>query len=336
MDTSLRGRRPCFIVFLLGAALLYCIGISITLCAPENVRSYSASVALPFDLMVVIPAMFYFFVIRKQGTTPLLVLPVIWLGGFVVMQVVQPENLQFVLVLTAGALVVEVAIAVREISRLVKAFMRAVAASADPAQWFAPAFFEITRSKVASKLAGLELTTLYYALFSWRKKPLVSDGAIPFSYHKESGYLAFMAVMIALAPFEIVGLHLLISAWNPMVALVITILSIYSMFWLVGDCRASLLRPITISRERIVVNSGIRFSADIPLDSLSGIGTAIPNLPKNEMVNLGVMRTTNCWLLFNQGIETETIVGTTKTIKALGLSIDNVASFRKTLAEEVF
>ncbi len=321
------------IVFFLVVLELYVAGVLAVLLVSPGYRDVVASFALPFDLMVFIPALFYFCIVRKYQLSPLYILPVIWLGDAVVMLVAQPQDLTAVAVLTAVTVVVEALIAIREVPRFAKLFLAAKKRSSDPANWAFPTFFELTRNRRAAKLVSLEFTTFYYAFFSWRAKPVIPKGATPFTYYKESSYLAVMAVMLGVMVVELVGMHVLISLWSPEIALVVTIISVYFAFWLLGQMRATVLRPILVDADTLNLNSGMFFSARIPLDAVESIGTADPGLSKKETVNLGMMGAPNCWIVFRKPVETESFTGGKRMTKAVGLTIDQVGAFRRCVQE---
>ena len=48
---------------------------------PATGFDFASGFAVPFDLMVFVPAVFYLLVVRRYRLSPLLVLPVIWLGN---------------------------------------------------------------------------------------------------------------------------------------------------------------------------------------------------------------------------------------------------------------
>ncbi|MGI6104952.1 MAG: hypothetical protein ACOYD7_02015 [Raoultibacter sp.] len=290
---------------------------------------------LPFEVMIVVPALVYFFIIRKRNLTPLLVLPVSYLGGLVVSYALQPTDLSFVVVFASIMLVVEVSIGVHEFLRVVRRFRSARASSSDPFQWFSEAFTVLIQNRRVTKLMSMELSTMYYALFTWKKKATEMPGVKNFSYHVKSGYSSLIAVLIGASVVEIIAMHILLSQWNPGAALVVTILSLYFIFWLVGDYRATVLRPVKIEGVMLEINSGIRYSVRVPIHMIESIGSKAPEFDKQEILNLGMMGNSDCWIVFREDIEVEGFFGGKQTKRAIGLSLDNTPAFKKAIEQDM-
>ncbi|MCL2806781.1 MAG: hypothetical protein FWD27_01245 [Coriobacteriia bacterium] len=335
MYQSVKKSRVPLILFLVLAVDAYIVSAVILFSIPESYRALVASIAIPLDLMIVVPAFFYFLVIKRYKLAPALLLPVIALGGLFVFQVVRPENYLAFLAIAAIAFTIELVIIVHEVRRIGKVYKQARGASNDPREWFfAPAYALVPSHSVAFAI-GTELMMTYYALCSWRKKPLVPPGSEAFSCHKDTGYLSVMCVFAFLLPLEIVALHVLISLWNPTVALVVTVLGVYTAIWLLGDCRATLLRPITLSTRTLTLNSGIRLSSKVPLTSIQSIGSENPGFSKAETLDIGLLFSTNMWITLCEPQEIKALFQRKKQVRAIGLSIDSVPSFKKALLESM-
>ena len=332
MSRSFQNTNLLIVVFFAIALCAYAISAFALQSIPETGYAYLASLAIPFDLMIVVPAAFYLLIIRKNKLSPLLLLPVISLGSLFVFQIAKPDNLMVVFVIAALMVAVELTIALRVLAKLVRVFKEAKQASSDPSAWFLSLSREfIPFHRIATLLAS-ELSTIYYAFFSWKKQALIPQNSEPFSYHK-SGYISMMVVITCLMPVEIVPVHILVSQWSPVVATVLSALSLYAILWLIGDCRASILRPITVSDDTITINSAIRFSAHIPLSSIESMGSKGPHLPKEKVINMGIMGSPNVWLVFSHDIKTSTLLGGAKQTRAIGLSVDDASRLRATLAD---
>jgi hypothetical protein len=52
---------------------------------------------------------------------------------------------------------------------------------------------------------------------------------------------------------------------------VFTAISIYSMFWLVGDYRAMGRLPVVLEAEQLLVRAGLRFQATVPLAEIRAV-----------------------------------------------------------------
>ncbi len=82
--------------------------------------------------------------------------------------------------------------------------------------------------EVPVRMMAAELSAWYHALFSWRKKTALKTNDMAFSYHNASGYMNMTFGFTLAFLVEIVGVHLLLSQWNVVAALVVTTLSVYA------------------------------------------------------------------------------------------------------------
>lgn len=312
--------------------ILYSIGTTSVSYAPPGQAQLVISMALAFDFMIFIPLFSYFFIIRKYSLPSLLVLPLIGFGGFLVLQLIPAEHQGIILPFGAVALIAEVSIAGRAITRFVRTVRCSMAQGNDPSSWFTAAFFEITHSKRASKLAGLELSTMFYVFFSWRRKPDIPEQTTGFSYHKESNYSALVFGLLFVTVIETLGVHLFVSRWSLLMAWIFTASSAYMMLWFIGNYRATLLRPILITPTAVVVRSGLHFMAEIPRDRIACLSKEKPDFPKKELMNFGTFGDPFCWIVLNDVVATETAFGGMRKLRALGISPDNYTEFKKILA----
>lgn len=322
------------LVFLLLALGAYAVSFAALHSIQSDYRAYVAGFAIPFDLMVFVPAAFYFLVVRKHDLSPVIMLPVVALGGAFVFQVARPENPMTVILIATLVVALEITIATRGIIRLGKVFRAAKGETSDPVQWFYKTAYDLLPNHRAAKLLSTELSTIYYVFFTWRKKPSIPEGAQGFSYYKESSYLTIMGVFLCLLPIETVAMHMFLSQWSVGAAWVLTALSGYAILWLLGDCRASILRPVVVCNNTVIVRSGIRFKTTIPVSAIREINSKDPGFSKEETTNLGIMGMTNTWIVLSYPVETETIFGSTEHVQAIGLMLDDVAGFRKALEED--
>lgn len=335
MEHAVKTKRLATAVFLIGLGLLYLFGIVAIQAAPTAAtREALTAFAFPFDCMVVLPTLFYLLVIRRHGFSPLLVLPVMWAGGALASHFAQGSDMTMLAALGIGALIVEAAIAVREIMRFVHVFREAKHASDDILIWFFAPFKQLVKNTRAARLAANEFAMLYYALFSWKRHtPESQDNT--FSYHKDSGYAAFIAGMMLVIPVETLVIHLLVSQWNDVAAWILTIGSLYATLWLVADCRASMIRPIVIDKDMLKIRSGMRFSANIPLERVAALAKEAPSTDKKRLVDLGMMGGASVWIVFDGPLVVETAFGSPKEIETIGVAVDDKTRFARLLNESI-
>ena len=102
---------PRIAIALLACLALYGIDLACMATVPATGFDFASGFAVPFDLMVFVPAVFYLLVVRRYRLSPLLVLPVIWLGGLVSLQFAAPGKPSLLAPLGLCAVGVELGIA---------------------------------------------------------------------------------------------------------------------------------------------------------------------------------------------------------------------------------
>ena len=81
---------PRIAIALLACLALYGIDLACMATVPATGFDFASGFAVPFDLMVCVPAAFYLLVVRRRGLTPLAVLPVVWAGYLAASQLAAP------------------------------------------------------------------------------------------------------------------------------------------------------------------------------------------------------------------------------------------------------
>lgn len=323
---------------------LYAVDLLIAAVIPAAAHVYTVDFALPFDLMVFVPAVFYLLVVYRKGITPIVVLPVVWVGYVASLQVATPGETSLVAPLVtfaetghfsllvplfAAALALDGVVLVHEAVRILRAFRVARAQSNRPFDWFSQAMGVLTPNERFAQLAGLEGSTYYYALFAWRKKPDATQGRRAFSYHRDNGYIALIGVMLALVPIETIMMHLLVAQWSVLVACLLTATSLYALLYIVATARAVVLNPILVDDQVLTARWAHTFCEDIPLNVIAGASSEVPDVPKRERIDMGVMGATPCWITFSEPVMMRTALGSPRPVRALNVTPDNLSEFKR-------
>lgn len=179
---------------------------------------------------------------------------------------------------------------------------------------------------------AMEISTFYYGFFNWKSRKLNKG---EFSYHKESGTIAILAVIILLVVVETGVFHLVIQRWSPVVAWVLTILSIYSGVQIFGMLRSLNKRPIIIENGLLKLRFGIMAESTILLDNIEDIELTSREVEINEQTRklspLGEIDSHNILIhLKNEG-ELFGLYGIKKTYKTIALHVDAKNEFEQEL-----
>lgn len=316
---------------LLVCLLLYGIDLACMATVPAAGLSFASNFALPFDLMVCVPAAFYLLVVRRAGLSPLLALPAIWLGGLASARFAVPGQPSILPLLGVAVLAVEAAVAVREIRRFVGGYRAARTASDNPLDWFSAAFSVLVRNERAARMAGLECTMWYYAAASWRRSPHVPAGYRAFSSHRKSGYVAVVGVLLCLVAVEAFAVHMLAARFSVPAACALTALSAYAAVWMVAETRAVVLNPLLVGDAELVARWGMLFCERVPLNLIARVGSDEPAIPKRERLDLAAMGGRAVWIELEQPLEVRGALGKPRLVRALKVSPDEAAAFKRTL-----
>ena len=279
---------------------------------PATGFDFASGFAVPFDLMVFVPAVFYLLVVRRYRLSPLLVLPVIWLGGLVSLQFAAPGKPSLLAPLGLCAVGVELGIAAREVLRLVRRFRTAKASSDNPLDWFSDAFSALVRNERVARMAALECVMWYYASASWRRAPHMPHGYRAFSSHRQSGYVAAVGVMLVLIAVETVAAHLLAARFSVAVACVV-------------------LNPLLVDDVELVARWGMLVCERIPLDRIARVGSQDPAVPKRELLNLAAMGGQALWIELAEPLEVRGLTGKPRLVRAIKTTPDDAAAFKDAL-----
>ena len=329
--TTARNQRLALIAFFAMAIALYAYGVM----SARYIPSHIEGIALPLDFMVGIPLFFYLMVIRPRGLTLLAVIPTIWLGC-VLSSLALGADTGILPYLISALVPVELAIAVKECVKLIKAFKSAKAKSSDPMAWLKATMLYLVPKDALASMTAAELSVWYYALFSWRCKPYILPGEKPFSYHNAGGYMNVLLGLAIAFPVEIIGVHLLISQWNVVAACVVTGLSIYAAIWLIGDARARIMRPIAVGEGYIRLECGIQMQAKISLSEIEALCHSeqeFADLPECEKLNYGTFYQANTWIVTKRPLSVRTMLGA-KQVRAIGVSVDDPQALAREIQGE--
>ena len=336
-STSRNAKTPRALAFgLLACLALYVVDLACVATVPGAAAGFAANVAVPFDLMVCVPAAFYLLVVRPRKLSPAFVLPVIYLGGFASSQLAQPGTFNLLAVLLPATVLVDLAVLVPEARRLARVFRAAKERSARPLDWFEQTLLALVPNERAARMGAMELAIWHYALCSWRCRPDVPAGSWAFTCHRQSGYLGLVGVIIAMLCVETTAVHLMVAQWSQTAAALLTLASAYGGIWMIGDARATALNPLLVDDEAVTVRWGAHFCERVPLNLIEHIDRREqPDVEKSERLNMAAMGAQPCWIVLREPVAVRTFAGGWRDVRAIAVSPDDAASFASLVDESI-
>jgi hypothetical protein len=267
------------------------------------------SAAVLADVLLVVPLLWYALVVRSGAARPRSLLPVA-LACLAVAGRLLPNlagDLRALRFLAAPAELALVVLIVRKVRAL----------EGDPAERLR----EGLSGMPAGGIVATELSVLWYALFSWRARPVPGT----FSVHRRSGWAAVCGALLLVTVAESAGVHFLLLRWSHTAAWIATALAIYGALWLVGDLRALQLRGVRIEGGALRVRIGLRWEADVPLALLRG------EAEPAQAVRMTALGSPNLALRFSQPVEVRGLFGRRRSGEVLGLLVDDPQALRAAL-----
>lgn len=239
----------------------------------------SAVVGSLLDLLIILPLMTYFLIIRKRYS--LKYMGIVILAGFAAAYLIVPQQhlsnypfLPYLLMASEGAFVLfELYIAYTVITRLPK-LMREYKKLARQNSFF---LFNIRKAvetnlpnNNAIKIFVTEFSMFHYALFSWKKKTQIDHGKA-FTYHKKTSVNAVYIMIIHAIAIESIGLHYFLHSWNPIVSYILLILNIYGILFMLAELQATRLTPFLLTEEHLLLQTGFSSTMYLPLSNIKEI-----------------------------------------------------------------
>ncbi|MCO6511380.1 MAG: hypothetical protein J5I65_11375 [Aridibacter famidurans] len=322
-------RRTSLAIFGLFAAVVAAVALVASAWIPSVPQPDLLAAAVAIDLLITVPLAFYFLVFRRYGLSLPAFAPVIGAGWLIAYLVLPEGHRSPLLIAEAGAVVFEVAIVVWIARKVWKAAKAPGNELEDPLSRLRRIAGETVGNRRLGSFAGTELAVFYYSLFSWRSRPSVPERAAAFTYHRRSGQVAITLVLLFLVAAETVVMHYVISLWSAPVAWVTTVLSIYGGLWILADLRASVLRPVLVTRDSILIKAGLRYDVEIPIDVVDRIEREKPS--DGPFVSAALFGEPSHWIVLNETLEAEGVLGFRSVFRAIGFSPDEPAAFEEAL-----
>lgn len=196
---------------------------------------------------------------------------------------------------------------------------------------------EIIGDGVGSKILMVELLMWYYALLSWRKNPFNYAGEKHFTYHKKDDYATTQIGFLFVIGLEIIPMHFLLHfIWSPTAATVITALTVYSWLWLYGEYKATMLRPISMDDEKLIIRFGLLGNEEVPYSSISKVLVVDGKVGRRkDIIRHKGNSAPNLQVVLKPGAKLENAFGIVKPYRAVYLAVDAPTQLKEALEERL-
>jgi hypothetical protein len=317
------------------AAAFYIRGALATMDAPEIIAG-----ALVVDLVIVVPAAYYFLVLRRFG------LPVISVAGIFVLsliaatQIIPSEHQRVLAPLEIIAAVAEVSILSFIVWKAVRGVRRFRAAAEgqhdkDAFNAIRGAARQVIDSARVADIFAYEIAVIYYGLGSWRQR--LVEGAGYYTSHNRNNYGSSLLGIGVLLIVELIAVHVMVQLyWSATGAWILSILSAYAGIWLLSEWHAHRLRPTVIATDALVLRAGVRWEVTIPFAQIQSFRriSAIEEKPRGTL-NLVAMGDALFEVTTRVPVEARGVYGISKSTERIWFTIDDAADFQEQLSSQL-
>ncbi|MFK7950277.1 MAG: hypothetical protein AB8G11_21995 [Saprospiraceae bacterium] len=298
------------------------------------------SLAITLDLLITVPLV-YFLLIRKKNIPKYTVVSA-FIIGIIAATFILPESNQYYLsqIKFWVVPVLELTIFTIVFSKLRKTF-KAVKAEKQTTPDFYSAVIKATKEVLPPRVSSVfatEISVIYYSLhwsprFRDKRKPKIQENE--FAYHRRGGVREVLSVLMLAIVAETIAIHLLLAQWSLVAAWILTFLSIYTFFQVVGIIRSMPRRPIKIENGNLYLRYGLFNDTTIPLMDIEEIKLERKGLEFDNdtrmLSGLGEIDSYNVVLHLKNRHTMSGLYGFTKTFTTIAFHVDDKERFEAAL-----
>ena len=174
------------------------------------------------------------------------------------------------------------------------------------------------------KFLASELTVLRFALLFWKKQGEIPSNAKAYTNYKNSGYIAIFSVILFVCLVEISVTHIVLLQYSKITAIVVSMLSLYSVLFIVSDISAMLKSPLLTMQDQILLRAGLRWRVLVNRSEILSIKKIKESYQhgKNCFNGAVLKNSANILIEFKQPIQIERMYRTAKTADQIIMNLD--------------
>jgi hypothetical protein len=184
---------------------------------------------------------------------------------------------------------------------------------------------------VAGMLLVAELDMLRYALLGWwERAPVAQPGTATFSSHRESGFGVLLGVACFGLLIESAALHLLVRLWSPAAAGWLLVADAYALLLFIAHGHVVRLQPIVLTTNELLIQVGFFWRVAVPRTSLARAEQLPGDLAASaETLNLArpLLTAPNVLLTFAAPVAVIGPYGIRRSARRLALYLDQPQAF---------
>lgn len=299
---------------------------------PVFARQPALPWAVLFDVLVGLPLLFYWLVMRPYRLSPLLLGTVISACLAVAYWLLPAPQWPPVLRLQLVPIALE-ACTLLALATRARVLVRAYRAAGAHETRTLPRLRLAAEQGlgVAGVLLVAELDMLRYAVLGWWEgTPVAQPGTATFSSHRESGFGVLLGVACFGLLIESAALHLLVRLWSPAAAGWLLVADAYALLLFIAHGHAVRLQPTVLITNELQVRVGFFWRVAVPRARLVCAEQLQGDFPANaETLNLArpLLTAPNVLLTFAAPVAVVGPYGIRRTARRLALYLDQPQEF---------
>lgn len=270
------GNKPKIKLFLLLISIILLANYSLYHIPVFGPVPQGAVLGSLLDIMVVIPLITYFLIIRKKYS--LKYMGIVILAAYGTSYFIIPNHhftqfsyLSYLIIASEAVLIlVELYILFKVLTKLPSLIKEYRQLSQKDSLFLFNVKNALGKHLPGNRLAMIlltELSMLYYSMFTWKKKVSIKEGQ-QFTYHKKTSVNAVYIMLIHATILESIGLHYFLHQWNEIIAYLLLILNIYAVLYFLAEIHATRLTPYVLTKQHLLLQTGLSKSMLLPLNQI--------------------------------------------------------------------
>ena len=299
--------------------------------------------AVVFDMIVIIPIMYYFILVRPNIVSKFTVW-IIFLVSIAGVNFLMPQkSIKYLDMLYTIIPLVELFIigfTLFKIKSIVKQFKHHDEDSMYVSDSIIHTLEGFTSSRIAISILSSEISFIYFSILGWFKVYVPKNDTKVFTYHETSNYRSILIAFAIATLLGAIGTHFILNIFSSMLAWIITISTLYTILYMVGDANAARLQPMIISKETFYLRVANRQRVDINLDNIISVTQrkrehTIGEKKVDDVLELYLINEANIEMTLKNDVRVNGLFGSKKVGKVLAFYVDNPYAFVKTFQTKI-
>lgn len=290
---------------------------------------------ITIDLLLTVPLV-YFLLIRRSQIPNTTFFPVLVIGLLIGSYMLPEENQVYLQHFKTWFLpVLELTIFTLVLIKVRTAIHKVESKSTDFYDSLKQVCLEFLPEKLVLPFAT-EIAVCYYGFIDWKgRRADVNE----FTNHRKSGTPSLLGGFILVIAIETVALHFWMMKWSPLLAWIVTGLSIYSAIQVFGFARALTRRPIRLSGDTLQLRYSILNESEIRLTDIDSLLISSSELEKDKLSRklspLGDFESHNIIIHLKKEYSLLGIYGIRRNFRTIAFHVDEPGLFKEKVELEI-